>query len=182
MSTRLSSGEVRFFLLWATIAFLVVLLVAGCDVAPERPSDPPQAPKAGMGMRVQGAVFAASADEGAITSIVEEGAALVPLRVRWALPAKPDSQRLTVTDSVSGASYLNVKVAASWRTRTFEAPRDLTLNACDRQYVIGTNLQTALDTVQRGDCIRLPANGWSRCSASIRRMTARSAADTDRGS
>ena len=230
MSTRLSSGEVRFFLLWATIAFLVVLLVAGCDVAPERPTDPPDAPKAGMGMRVQGAVFAASADEGAITSIVEEGAALVPLRVRWSLPAKPDSQRLVVTDSLTAKSYLNVKVAASWRTRTFEAPRDrialvrltaykggavlatdrvaylvgsgelipppppvdtvvtppdstptdtvvpvppedgpysydllkrrvdLTLHACDRQYVIGANLQTALDTVKRGDCIRLPAN------------------------
>jgi hypothetical protein len=34
---------------------------------------------------------------------------------------------------------------------------DLSLQACTRQYQIGTNLQVALDTVKRGDCIRLPA-------------------------
>lgn len=34
---------------------------------------------------------------------------------------------------------------------------DLTLHACQRQYIIGTNLQVALDTVKRGDCMRLPA-------------------------
>ena len=35
--------------------------------------------------------------------------------------------------------------------------------------------------VSRSRSIRLPANGNSRCSSSIRRMTARSAAETARG-
>lgn len=33
----------------------------------------------------------------------------------------------------------------------------------------------------RSRSIRLPANGWSRCRSSIRRMTERSATETARG-
>jgi hypothetical protein len=45
---------------------------------------------------------------------------------------------------------------------------DITLHPCKRQYIIGSNLQMALDTAVRGDCLRLPANAVYRGNYRLR--------------